>query len=442
MWGEGLFLRPQHFQYQDVYHENRLSSALRAMHACLWGISDLGIDEDALGNGMLRLSSLNAIMQDGEQIRAPSEDSLPAPRALEDLEVGPEGLVFHLALPLLNPEGGNYSTTTEKDAIACRYYLASDMANDLYTGSVESELSVLRKKLFLLADYEPREQYVSFPLLRIVRNATGGFELDERFVPPCISIEASSYIFGVLRRLLDVLQAKCDALYGHHRQPTSNIVEFRSGDVASFWLLHTASAGFAALMHYFHMPRLHPERLYQSLLQIAGQLLTFSQAYSLADLPPYDHVNPAKCFAEIDQIIRELIDTVISARYLPISLSETKSGTFSGRLDSDKLGANSALYLVVGADMPPAELVEIVPVRIKVGSPEDVDKLVLSAMPGAKLMAAPQVPAAIPVRPGVYYFSIEPHGMIYERMLQAQSVSIYVPSGFKELKLELMAVIE
>jgi type VI secretion system protein ImpJ len=29
---------------------------------------------------------------------------------------------------------------------------------------------------------------------------------------------------------------------------------------------------------------------------------------------------------------------------------------------------------------------------------------------------------------------------MYERMLQAQSISIYVPSGMRELKLELIAV--
>jgi type VI secretion system protein ImpJ len=90
--------------------------------------------------------------------------------------------------------------------------------------------------------------------------------------------------------------------------------------------------------------------------------------------------------------------------------------------------------------MPPAELVESVPMRFKLGAPDDVDKLVLSAMPGVRLVHAPQVPAAIPVRPGSYYFTLEPRGALYERMLQAQAVSIYVPQGWSELKLELIAV--
>lgn len=82
----------------------------------------------------------------------------------------------------------------------------------------------------------------------------------------------------------------------------------------------------------------------------------------------------------------------------------------------------------------------MVPLRFKVGAPDDVDKFVLSAMPGVKIVHAPQVPAAIPVRPDTLYFSVDKKGHLYDRMLQAQSVSIYVPTGLADLKLELMAV--
>jgi len=51
-----------------------------------------------------------------------------------------------------------------------------------------------------------------------------------------------------------------------------------------------------------------------------------------------------------------------------------------------------------------------------------------------------KVRAAMPVRPDTYYFSLDPKGQMYERMLQAQSISIYVPSGLRDLKLDLVAV--
>jgi type VI secretion system protein ImpJ len=111
-----------------------------------------------------------------------------------------------------------------------------------------------------------------------------------------------------------------------------------------------------------------------------------------------------------------------------------------GRLDSGKLDETTELYLSVSAATPASELAETVPLRFKVGAPDDVEKCVLTAMPGLKLSHAPQVPAAIPVRPDTYYFAIENRGALYEQMLKAQSISVYVPAGIRDLQLELIAV--
>ncbi len=35
LWGEGLFLRPQHFQLQDAYHEQRLNHTIRSVATTL-----------------------------------------------------------------------------------------------------------------------------------------------------------------------------------------------------------------------------------------------------------------------------------------------------------------------------------------------------------------------------------------------------------------------
>jgi type VI secretion system protein ImpJ len=311
---------------------------------------------------------------------------------------------------------------------------------DVYTQAVPAEVVTLGRSLRLLGPDEPRSHLVTLPLLALRRTATGGFERVERFMAPSLSLQACPPLLMQLRRLMDVLQAKVDALYGMHREPSKNIIEFRSGDVASFWLLHTASASFARLTHLLRQPGHHPERLFESLLELAGALMTFSRGFSLADLPTYDHMQPGPAFAQLDHIIRELLDTVISTRYFAIHLQEQVPSFHQGRIDSEQVHTQTQLYLGVSAGMSPMELVETVPMRFKVGAPDDVDKLVLSAMPGVRLVHAPQVPAAVPVRPGAYYFTLEPRGPLYERMLQSQSVTVYVPAGVPDLKLELIAV--
>lgn len=384
--------------------------------------------------------ALSAVFPDGELFNGPDDDTLPEDIRLENIPPSQQAVTYHIALPTLKQSGGNFSLPTNKDA-GIRYVQTNIDTADQYTHAANAELSYLKKTAHVLSELEPRSSFVHFPLLRLRRAATGGFELDPLFVPPTTSIRSAPSLFIQLRRLMDALQAKVNALYGHHREPSKNVIEFRSGDIASFWLLHTASAAFASLNHYFQHPTLHPERLYEQLLTIAGGLMTFSKSYALSDLPIYQHEDPGPCFTKLHSIIRDLLDTVISSRYFSIALSEVKPSYYQGILDSGKINDQTTFFLAVSADMPAIELVEVAPLRFKAGAPDDVENFVLSAMPGIRLTHSPQVPAAIPVKPDTYYFAIDNKSPFYERMLQAQTMSIYVPTGVRELKLDLYAVI-
>ncbi len=442
LWGEGLFLKPQHFQRQDLYHEARLAQMARVLHPYAWGVSRLSVDRDALATGTLRLHEVSAVFPDGELYAAPDGDDLPEPINLASLPASGEQWTFHLVIAPLREGATNLSTRGDEKGPAFRYFQQDQQTQDLFTASVDGSVATLRKHVRLLGSHERMDHLASVPLLRLRSTGTGGFELDAQFLPPTTAIDAIPLLHQLVQRLLDVIQAKCNALYGHQREPSKNIIEFRSGDAASFWFLHTASGAYAELSHLFQQPRLHPERLFQALLRIAGQLMTFSKSYVFADLPAYHHLDPGAGFQKLDRMLRDLLETVISTRYVAIALSETKPSFYAGRLESDQLTKNAAFYLAVAADLPPAELVESVLIRLKIGTIEDVEKLVIAAMPGVRLTHAPQVPAAIPVRPNSYYFTVEPHGALYERMLQSQSIAIYVLSGFRELKLELLAVLQ
>ena len=439
LWGEGLFLRPQHFQRQDHYHETRLHQTALALNPYCWGVLSLKIDGDALNNSTLRLLELSAIFHDGEIFRAPDGDDLPAPIELTEIPLSQNSITFYAGLPMLKSFGSNFSVGTGNQQ-STRYIQDGVQTPDLFTQAAKAEVSYLKKAVRLVSENEPRDSLVCIPVARLRRAIGPGFELDPDFVPPSLSVHASTLLFQRLRRLMDALQAKVSALYGHHREPSKSVVEFRSGDITSFWLLHTASTAYANLSHYLNHPMHHPERLFEQLLSLAGSLMTFSRSLALSDLPPYDHRDPGPAFAKLDAIIRELLDTVISSRYFAIALNESKPSYHMGMLDSGKIDEKTNFYLAVHADLPAIELVDIVPLRFKIGAPDDVEKFVLAALPGVKLMHSPQVPAALPVRPDTYYFTLENKGAMYERMLQAQSICIYVPSGIRDLNIELLAV--
>ena len=447
LWGEGLFLRPQHFQQQDRYHEARLAEMAAALHPYCWGVRRLEIDADALKADILRVVELSLVFPDGELVRAPGPDALPLQARLADLPPQLQSITFHAALPALRLHGENCARRGETAAGPAadsvqptRYGQREQDIEDLFGEAAPAPVAFLTRRVRLVPDLEPLDAYDSFPLVRLRRLAAGGFEIDADFTPPSLSIEGAPGLHARLVRLMEKLLAKVHALYGHDREPGRSVIALRGGDVASFWLLHTVSSGYATLGHYLAHRELHPERLFHDLLALAGGLMTFSRGARLEDLPAYAHQDPGPAFARLDAILRELLDTVISSRYFAIALRSERPSYHLGALDSGRIDAHTTLYLGVSADMAALQLVDIVPLRFKIGAPEDVDKLVLTAMPGVKLVHAPRLPAALPVRPDTHYFVLENRGPLYEAMLKAQSISIYVPNGIRDLKLELIAI--
>jgi type VI secretion system protein ImpJ len=440
MWSEGMFLLPQHFQYQDEFHQHQLAESTLRSTPFHWGVQAMQIDEEALTGGSLQFKRLKLVFPDGSLFDAPQHDPLPAARDLSELLKGNDFKVY-AALKLPEPFGLNYVEDGQEQKSARRFRKQFDTLPDLNEGDLENEITSLRLNVVMLIDGDSLDGYSYCPIARLSRNSIGGFSLDTHFVHPTLHLGTHETLVGLGKRLLGALHSKSKALSGRRRERADQIAEFGSSDVTLFWLLNTVNRAHPNLAHLLAHPRLHPERLYLFLAELAGGLLTFSLQSELNDIPEYNHHDPAASLVILDQLIRTLLDNVIPNQCIVINLTQTKPSYWQGQLLDPRL-VDADFYISVHADMPGSSLLELVPRAVKVGSPEDIEVVVNSAMPGATLNHSTRLPNAIPVRLDNHYFSIEPHGRVYERMMSAQAISFYAPSAFTNLKLELMAVLK
>ncbi|MBV8048538.1 MAG: type VI secretion system baseplate subunit TssK [Paludibacterium sp.] len=439
LWGEGMFLRPQNFQQQAQYHEQLLSQHLQLALRHGWGIARSLIDEEGLKVGQLRLQQLTALFRDGTLCRAPEDAPLPPSRDLTNLpQLGVETTVY-VCLADMQPYGGNVRHQ-EGAARPTRFFSTQRELADLYTQALSADVATLELDVRLMVEEENRDGFDALPLCRIQKDATGQWQLIKSFLPPTVNVDSAPPLQQMLRRLLEILLVKSQALAGAHRERSRNVLEFGPSDVGSFWLRHTVNRNFARLNHLARCSPLHPEALYQALSEFCGELLTFSSRYDLSDIPAYRHEAPGETFARLDEQIRDLLDTVISSRHMVIPLVNTRQSIHIGHLESDRLVENASFYLSVHSDQPASQIIESVPLKLKIGAPDDVEKILNSAMRGVALIHALQTPSALPVRVGDHYFMLEAQGAIYQRMLQSRSVCIYVPETLSHLTLELIAV--
>ncbi|WP_454742938.1 type VI secretion system baseplate subunit TssK [Cupriavidus necator] len=403
LWAQGIFMTPQHFQQQALWDRYADDHVAHVANPDPWGVIRIGIDQQALSIHRLAVSSLALRLPDGTLIDIETADRTPPARDLADVPAHVDAVIVLLGVPLMDAQGGNCIEAGVRPARPRRFVREYLEVADLH-GEGKEEISVERHALALLFDFETHGDYVTCPVARLVRGAQGRFETDPAFVPPCLFLSANDRLTERMNRLSEILSAKSASLAVRRRERSDQIADYAVADVALFWLLHTVNSTWPDLARLCAAPRQHPERLYAVLARLTGSLLTFSTTETLQAIPPYDHVAPEPVFAELESLIRTLLDTVIPSRVIPVALEHTRPTAWVGKILDERLVEGAEYYLSVQAGLPAHALLEQLPRLCKAGAPDEVEQIVNSALSGIPLRPMSRLPAAIPVRIENQYF--------------------------------------
>jgi len=204
--------------------------------------------------------------------------------------------------------------------------------------------------------------------------------------------------------------------------------------------LNTINSSIPSMTHYFHSPMVHPEKLYLEMATLVGRLMTFTIESHPKDIVKYDHDDLYFTFYSLSSQLRDLLETVIPSRCVPIPLEKTRDTLYVGRIEDERLLKEAAFYLAVRAQMPEAKLMEGVPRVVKIASRDVIDSVIGSALPGVVLTLASPPPAEIPARVGFKYFRLDTIGPYWNGINGSKVVSVYVPNDIPDEKLEMYAV--
>src|SRR5256886_7731675 len=440
LWTKGVLLTPQHLQLQDRFLEDLLEFRLSSLTFAPWGFHRLTVDREALAAGAFAITAAVGVLPDGLLFDIPEADAAPPPKPLEGaFRPDQDALTVYLAIPEYRP--GGVDVAALQGERSARFVAEVLLRRDENTGLAEKPIMVARRNFRLLLEGESLEGHIALPLARVVRAATGEHQLDLRFVPPVIDIAASEYLMAFARRLVELLSAKSSALADRRRQKNQNLAEFGIADVANFWLLYTVNTHLPEVRHLFEVRRGHPAELYAAMLALAGALTTFSTTVHPRDLPPYDHANLSRCFADLDEKLRLLLETLVPANYVSLPLRTVRPAVYASALDRDEYLAADGWYLAVNAELEQTKLMHAVPELVKVSSGDHIEHLIKQALPGLQLTHIPSPPGAIPVKSGYQYFRVGKTGPEWQAITRARNVAAYVPAELPSAQLELLVVL-
>ena len=440
VWSKGTFLTPQHLQIQDRFVESSLQFRTEALTFMPWGFLTLQINQEALTGGNLALTTASGLFPDGLVFDIPDADAAPLPKPLEQFfDEEEESATFYLAIPPYRERGLNIKASDSGPDT--RYVADVAMVRDETSATTEKPLQIARKNFRILAEPEVRRGTPALKIARVRRSEAGMFQLDPLFIPPLLDISANEYTTAIARRLVEILAARSSMLSGIRRQKNQTLADFTASDIASFWLLYTINTHLPLLRHIAESRRGHPEVLFTFMAGLAGALTTFSREIRPRDLPAYDHDNLGGSLGRLDEMLRELLETVVPANFVSLPLKYVEQSIYATALDDDKYFANTRMYLAISAQMGEGDLIRKVPGLVKICSHNHIQHLVQQALPGLQLTHTTQPPSSIPIKLNYQYFALNQGGLPWEAITRSRNLAAYVPDDFPEPELELIILL-
>jgi type VI secretion system protein ImpJ len=434
VWSEGMLLQPQHLQQNDRFVQNQLEARVRGIRPYAWGFSELKIDEQQLALGKLALLSCSAVLPDGTPLELPLDDDLPLPLNIpEELR---NALVV-LALPVRRPGIAEIDNAPTQDNFA-RHRTAEYTSRDSNGLDSSALMQIGKLRLRLALESDVAHAYTGLGVARILeRRADNSLLLDPEYCPPCLDFRAAPRIAAFADELLGLLHQRGEALAKRLSQPGAA----GAAEIADFLWLQLINRAEPLFAHLTTMSGLHPEELYRSMVQLAGEMATFSQAGRRAmQYPVYRHDRLGASFMPVINDLRQSLSLVMDAHAIPIVLEKRQFGIHVAVMSDPELLKSATFVLVVNAQMPADAVRTGFPRQVKIGVVEKIRDLVNLQLPGIGMRPLSVAPRQLPFHAGCTYFELDRASEHWKHLAGSAGFAMHVAGDFPGLQMEFWAI--
>ncbi len=435
IWSEGMFLRPQHFQQFDRYLQRYVDARATLARSNAWGFDQLKLDDAALKTGKIALEQASGVFPDGTPFSFPAEDEAPPPLDVQD---NLKNALVYLAVPVMK-SGRPEFDRPDGDQNLARYRSDLSETRDSVAGSnVVADIEVARINGRFMVDSEDRSEYACIPMVRITeKRADASILIDADFIPTMANCLGHPVLQAYTKEIQGLLKHRAEALAARVSQSGRGGV----AEIADFLLLMLVNSKIPLVHHFAQRNGLHPEHLYEALIELAGELASFAGQEKMATTyPSYQHDKLQETFHPVMLDLRNALSMVIEQNAVAIPLVEKKYGIRVGRIPDRGLVDDSVFVLAAKAALSGDQLRTQLPRQIKIGSVEVIRELVNKQVRGIGTSPLPVAPRQIPYHAGFSYFELDRTSQYWKDLKTSGGIALHVSGDYPELEMELWAI--
>lgn len=435
VWGEGLFLQPQHLQQQERYLERLVRTSIAGLVPFGYGLTSLEVDTDLLTLGKFGLRAASGLLPDGTPFSIPTDVEHPQPI---DLPETLRNAVVHLVLPARQP-GAVEAAPAGRTETAARFAVFEHEATDT-NADYQSVATVPIGKLRLRFSVDDSPAgFVGVGLARVLEvRADKSVMLEEGYIPPVLACSASGLLAGFVTQLQGLLHHRAESLAGR----VSETATRGAAEIADYLLLQLCNRYEPLVTHLAAaVGQLHPEPLYRVCVSLAGELATFTEGGKRPPVfPPYRHDDLYATFRPVIASLRQSLSAVLEQTAVPIPLQTRAYGIRVGPIMDRSLVTDATWVLAAKAQVPAETLRRNFPNQTKIGPVEQIRELINVALPGIAIRALPVAPRQLPYYAGTSYFELDRSSPYWAALARSGGVAIHITGEVPGLELECWAI--
>jgi len=434
VWSEGMLLQPQHLQQQERHGDHVRHVTMRSTTPYAWGFAELEIDAAALALGKVALVRAVGVFADGTVFDMPAVDPLPAPF---DVPAGMRDEVIVLALPVRRAGAREADPEAFEDLVRHRV-LESDVPDSNTAGERTALLQLGQLHTRLMGARESTDAWTTLGVVQVVeRRVDNQLLLDKLRLPPLLDVAAHPVIKGYVDELHGLLRQRGDALAARMSQTGSGGV----AEIADFLLLQTVNRNEAVFAHLAKASLVHPQRLFEYALGLAGDLASFRDSRRVTQFGPYIHDDLGLSFRPLMDDLRRSLSMVFEQSAIRIELHDRKFGVRVAVISDVELQRNAVFVLAVTSNLPGEALRARFPTQVKIGPVERIRDLVNLQLPGVALQPLAVAPRQIPFHAGACYFELETRNSdLWRQLEQSGGMAMHIAGDFPGLELAFWAI--
>lgn len=435
IWNEGLFIKPQHFQQQQRYFEYHIDERISSVSGYLYGVSELSLNPEYLSFGRIAIERAVGIMPDGTVFRIPQEDVLPD--ALEIADASLANQLVYLAVPLRSESLMEINWPEERGT--GRYLSNRLEVRDVHTVRGDTTtLDVSPVRMQLMLEKEDRSSYASIAIARILeKRPDGSVVLDPDFIPCHLNVASNAALHRFINEISGLMRERAKNIAQRISSPSQGGV----ADVSDFMLLQALNRLQPQMQHLAELRSLHPERLFECLSCVCGELATFTDESRLPpSIPSYNHEMPTHSFGPLIRNLRQSLSIVLEPRAVSIQLDKRKYGLMVAPIHDPQLVESAEFIIAVKARMPLDELRRLFTQQTKVSSVEKIRELISLQLPGIPITPLPVAPRQLPYHAGYTYYQLDKTSSAWSMLGRSSGFAFHVAGAFEDLDLQFWAI--